>query len=337
MNATPPGKWQQLGENFNYGWASVAVAGKTDVIAVGGFSSWRWYPHNNWFKDADLPMWYEQNRVSTLTELPDGSLLAIGVNRKSSIEDASPRTTVAARYRLGSATWTRINGPNLQREAHGAVVQASGSWRVMIAGGIDISNGDGADPPGMTSCEWYIPEWDRWMPAPSLLEPRYAPAMVALSDGIRLMAFGGSDRGNFWLTSAEMFTGDEWIAVPSIPMDTAYPSAVTLSDGRVVVTGDSEYVLVFDPEKLAWEEPVRLLGDPQSQLAGWLPIGQLKDGTVLVNRSQVYDPVARECRLVAPMPTRMESDEGYCTTPEGGLLMLGGIEEDQVAMRFDID
>jgi hypothetical protein len=330
MSKALPGKWTQLGEKNDLHWASVAVAGNSDFIAVGEQFCWRWFP-TGWGNEAFLPFDYLGNHKSTLTTLPDGTLLGIGTDRNL------PGHAAVGRYDLQSRVWARRKAPNVQRAYHSAVVQRGAHARLMVVGGIHIAHGITGTDSGIASCEWYVPESDEWQPAPDMNEGRYAAAVVALADGSRLMAFGGQGKRGANLSSVEMFTGEKWIPAPSIPEDMHTPSAVTLRDGRVAVTGDLPYVMVFDPEKFAWEEPVKIPEGPNSNFAGWMPIGELKDGSVFVDANHVYDPVARECRPVTPKPDGLETDEGYCSTPDGGLLMLGGITQSRAAMKFNID
>ncbi len=131
------------------------------------------------------------------------------------------------------------------RATHAAVRVASGE--VLVVGGRSV-----ADDAVTGSSALYDPAIDRWSPSGELGEARYKHAVVSLLDGGALV-IGGSTAGDFGgrLTSLERWdpTSGAWRHAADLASGRfKIPAAAAmLSDGRVVIAGDSFIAEVFDP------------------------------------------------------------------------------------------
>ncbi|MFL5671230.1 MAG: kelch repeat-containing protein [Chloroflexota bacterium] len=203
--------------------------------------------------------------------------------------------------------WTATASKATQRHSHAAILLPDG--RVLVAGG--HAPGDKATD----TAELYDPATGSWTKAASMNDQREAIAAFLTADG-KVLVIGGSYTGD--RLSPEVYdpvTGN-WVAAGDIsnldrPSD---PSMTELSDGGVLVTGDSLFEL-YRPDSGTWSATGTMLEVHTGATATLL-----LDGTVLVagggcpgtdvgcvasGFSEVYAPagVSAPADLATPGPT----------------------------------
>ncbi len=180
-----------------------------------------------------------------------------------------------------------------------------------------------------------------WQPVAPLPLARWGAASVTLQDG-RVLVLGGTTT----TTSAgavarvEIFdpANGAWQTAAPLGVPRAYPVAILLTDGRVLVTGGSDHQVplasaeIYDPATNSWS------------ITGSMSVGRtdfagvrLPDGRVLVagggtttssgpatNTAEIYDPSSGAWQRVASMHTR----RAYLTLTalgDGRVLAAGGL------------
>jgi hypothetical protein len=143
-----------------------------------------------------------------------------------------------------------------------------------------------------------------WIPTGTMVTPRGGKA-VRLLDG-RVLVVGGSNDAGHNLTSAELYdpaTGT-WSATgtltaPGKKVGFGVDTATLLSDGRVLITGDSTEL--YDPATGTWTATAKPIGELGSQgtatllrdgkvLVTWFSSSQ--GGTAQMGTAQLYDPAS---------------------------------------------
>lgn len=178
----------------------------------------------------------------------------------------------------------------------------------------------------------------------SMLEGRQYHAMTTLADGRLLVVAGkgiaaqSSGYGSGHLDTAEVFdpASNEWLRTGQMGLFRELPAAVTLSDGRVLVTGgatlnrnSTAFTEIWDPATGKWTEvapmnqarekmPVVLLGDGRV-----LAIGGTDDEAQRTATAEVYDPATDTWTEVESMA---EKRIWHTATvlPDGRVLVSGG-------------
>lgn len=242
---------------------------------------------------------------ATATVLRDGMVLVRG-NSGSELYDPD------------TEAWTATASEASQRHSHAAIMLPDG--RVLVAGG--HAPGDKATD----TAELYDPGTGSWTKAASMNDEREAIAAFLRADG-KVLVIGGSYTGD--RLSPEVYdpvTGT-WVAAGDIsnldrPSD---PAMTELSDGAVLVTGDSLFEL-YRPDSGTWSATGTMLGVHTGATATLL-----LDGTVLVagggcpgtdvacvasGFSEIYAPtgVSAPADLATPGPTPSPTPKST-TTP----------------------
>ena len=133
-------------------------------------------------------------------------------------------------------------GPMSSQHAQAAMVRLL-DGRVLIAGGINYLG----DPVPLGSTEIYNPATNTWSRAASLSQPRYAHLLALLPDG-QVAAVGGARVYEFasapstaetYALAIELYDPetDRWVSAAELPLPITYAEVVSLSDGRLWVTG----------------------------------------------------------------------------------------------------
>ncbi|MFI5258640.1 MAG: Kelch repeat-containing protein [Candidatus Limnocylindrales bacterium] len=180
-----------------------------------------------------------------------------------------------------------------------------------------------------------------WARADSLPQPTWATASVVLHDG-RVMVLGGATAQSSFdaVASATIFDPRSglWSAATDMLQARAYPMAVTLADGSVLVAGGSHNGQPLDtaeryyPDNGTWVAAGRL-NIPRTQGALTL----LKDGRVLATgggieagpdwnataSAEIYDPARGTWSIVAPMAVA-RARQTATLLPDGEVLVAGG-------------
>ncbi|MGD0861868.1 MAG: kelch repeat-containing protein [Candidatus Limnocylindrales bacterium] len=218
--------------------------------------------------------------------LPDGSVLVVGGSR-----DGLPLAS-AERYIPGTASWVSAGTMNVPRTHTTATVLRDG--RVLVAGG-----GSEGSPSyrSTAAAEIYDPATGTWTPTAPMAHARALHTATLLPDGEVLVAGGATvyqgTRGTV-TASAEIFdpASATWHAAPSMSVARYHYSAVTLSDGRVLVAG-------------GWN----LTSNSDQSLAS----------------SEIYDPVLNAWTATGSMATG-RARGSMTTLPDGRVLIVGGVD-----------
>jgi len=182
----------------------------------------------------------------TATLLDDGTVLVAGGG-----------TASAELYDPASRRWNPTGAMNVARYGHAAVRLPDG--RVLVVGG-DSYEG---------SAELYDPQTRTWRFTGSLLTPRLGATLTVLANGTVLLAGGFvdvvdnyGDEGAHGIDSSEIFdpASETWrYTSGNMNVGRLWHSALSLADGRVLVTGGSpdswwgcDGPEIFDPASDMW-------------------------------------------------------------------------------------
>jgi hypothetical protein len=336
-----PGKWVAIGEPADHTYGGdpmLAALPGGHLLAVDGRRSWRFDRHE-WTDAGNLPIDLLDREFCSLLSLNDGSVLAMGFNSDFDPQLPANNHVLTSVY-TQHVGWSAPSRMVVQRASYAAAAMRDG--RVLAAGGFDVTQADPAHNQAFTAAELYDTEARMWRETVPMNTPRLAFALAVSPFGRSVYAFGGSTRitGAPDLDTVESYVEEEGVRawIPRAPMSVPrkYPSALTLPDGRIVVASD-DTLQVYDSWNDRWEEPVALLAQ-----VGTSPImGLLRDGTVLVGNQQVFDPVARACRPVSPLPAATDAalTSGYCNTTLGTVVVWAATDPDirGTMWEFDID
>lgn len=239
-----------------------------------------------------------------LVLLDDGKALAVG----GSWSPIGPEV-----YDPVTDTWTATEGTGLTGLYPAAAKLPDG--RVLAAGGVDVHD-------VKAEAKIYDPQTNTWTPVADMHLPRHYASAATLPDG-RVLVAGGYDRDDPPSRTARTFeiydpATDTWTEPGPLNRPRANGAQmVTLSDGRLVITGghsaETEYGVteataeVYDPRTGTWTST------PAAGIArsGHVAVA-LADDSVLV-AGGVYVPLRTE-RLVFPEPAP-EPDPTPTPTP----------------------
>jgi hypothetical protein len=328
------GHWSSLGRMMytdkDLDWYAVGSLANGALIAVGDTFTWRYFesgqglPEPGWYPQGMVSLKFLNQGRSTLTPLPDGSMLAIGVNVDYSPMLDTNRTLVRRYIQDAPQNWHWAEQPAPPVGCLGHAATLLGNGKVMVAGGMDPAFHPQADDPQplRADTQLFDPATRTWRIVQPLLKPRRNAALVALDSATSAMIVGGMLDGDdpyAHTASAEVYlSGDGWHAIP--PMKTARraPSALRLRDGRVIVASD-ETIEVYHPGLERWEEPVQTV----APVGDGPPLAQLRNGMVLIGVDQVYDPIERVCKPIARNPALLDSSfVPFCSTRVGDVVLL---------------
>jgi hypothetical protein len=258
---------------------------------------------------------------STLTLLPDGSVLAAGGTGPGFVSLRS-----AEIWRPSDGTWAQAGAMPEERQFFAAELLKDG--RVLVFGGWDRTSVNGAVTT-LQSSDLYDPTTDVWSRGPDMNEPRIFPGgrgAVRLTDG-RVLAVGGADTA-----TADVLDPNTMVWTPTGPMHAVRDgSATLLKDGRVLAIGG--YIdghgasdggptsgEIYDPATNLWivTAPLPTPEGLSSQLL-------LRDGRVLVTGgflnglgnlplTLLYDPTTnswiRRSSITANSQSMIQLDDG---------------------------
>ena len=250
------------------------------------------------------------------------------VRRPDVVPSAPPHTAQPGPSRglvapaIAAGSWQAVGGPAMSPSGLAAVRLADGHVLVL----------------GDTVAE-LDPATGTWTVISQPVVARRSPAVALLSDG-RVLVAGGTlpgDGGGRPLATAQLYDPrtDLWTDAGSMASARGFGhSATTLSDGRVLVAGGTEFAglpsaELFDPETGTWT----LTGTLHEAHSGHSAT-LLRDGRVLVTggsiyhevaiaSAEVYDPATGTWTLAASMPTERV---GHAATllGDGTVLVTGG-------------
>ena len=288
--------------------------------------------------------------------LPDGVVLVFGID--SGKEMASSGVV----HQLGENqdTWEFVAGGGLPRFATDMVLLADG--RVLIGGGVELSDDDsGRDI--STEVEIFDPTTRTWATAAAMPLTGRGQELVLLQDG-RVLAIHRNFRNN-GQPSAQLYDplADSWSFTGEMVRNVTLPTAVTMDDGRVLVTAAPAYSSkgyseshLFDPASGTWETHGTgeyLISLPMNQPRENHTLTLLPDGRVLAvggddffegdvpedrrGTTEIFDPATSRW---SPGPDLQELRSNHAATllPNGRVFLTGGIglvvSKDEIAPIF---
>jgi Kelch motif protein len=193
--------------------------------------------------------------------------------------------------------WSQQAAPPVSTETSLAVATTNG--RVVVLGGYQLQTGE---PLGQTLV--FDPSSGRWTPAAPNPEPRILDVAVPLADGTILVTAGqgGKDAHHELLRSTWIFDllRDHWRRVGDLHLARISPSAVRLTDGRVLLVGGS----------IVREQPLQLANGGQE-------LFQAAPG------AELYDPSSETWSTAGDLPLA-RSALALVALPDGGALAAGG-------------
>ncbi|MFD9516229.1 kelch repeat-containing protein [Streptomyces sp. NPDC059979] len=291
---------------------SLTVLRDGRVLAAGGISGPQAFPPRT-LASAELyhpgaGTWTPAGPMSgaryghSATLLPDGRVLVAGGNRPRDARTVATLTT-AELFDPDTGTWSPAREMADARWHHIAAPLPGG--RLLVVGGMAAAGR--IVPTALALCEIYDPRTDTWSAAGAMRDARFGHQAVPLPDG-SVLAVGGGRSGSddarfdpYGPTGVERYdpaTGT-WHDEAPLPWTRAYPRALPLPSGEVLVLGGA------DPAALDVGFPSALRFDPVARRwssAGPLHTGRwafgatsLADGRVLaaggVSRTGVAAPV----------------------------------------------
>lgn len=243
-----------------------------------------------------------------------------------------------------SNSWTPLPKPPTQRIGPDMVLLDDG--RVLVVGGQDVppSSLQEGILPFVGTSEIFNPETSEWGHAATMDQPLFGQVAVLLSDG-RVLVVGG-DMLDGTLTGsarAEIYdpATDTWTPTEDMSIQRGRPNAITLADGRVLVTGHNLLdfrattgkVDIYDPDAGTWTA-----ADELSQPSDGHSLTLLPDGRVLAaggenpvvrgsnyySTTEIFDPSTNSW---SPGPELSEPRTNHSATllPDGRVLLIGGI------------
>jgi hypothetical protein len=250
-----------------------------------------------------------------------------------------------------SGAWSQQPSPPISTSSSHVVATEDG--RVVVLGGFNPQTGE---PLGQT--EVFDPASSRWTDAAPIPEPRGADVVVPLADGTLLVTAGqgGNAVLNQLYRSTWIFdpSRNRWNRVGDLHTGRISPSAVRLSDGRVLLVEGSVVrpdlatagagqdpfqpvasAEVYDPSMKTWStvgdlslarNGLALVALPHGAAlaVGGCTFRESQPGFGALANAEVFDPVASRWTASRPLP------EARCAPSTAGMadgraLVIGGI------------
>jgi hypothetical protein len=287
--------------------------------------------------------------------IPDPTPAATGAGPATESPIATPNPTPSPSLTpspRSTAPATLTAGPKLMTALEGQAAVRLSDGRVLLLGGTVPFKGEcgmACVAPATANVEIFDPATRRFSSYGSLAQPRSGGAALLLNDG-RVLVSGGIDESGSDISTLEIYDSTRKATVVVTPPDgmemlPVHPSAVLLSDGRVLIAGgsydgyvsSSNATVVFDPSSGAFSKGP-LMAEPRQGAAATL----LADGRVLIvggehyasyngyanNSSEVLDPSNPDSRS-----TLLSSPYEATSTllPDGRVLIVGAGKYDEVA------
>jgi galactose oxidase-like protein/Kelch motif protein len=297
----------------------VLVAGGYGPIPDSTFSSVELF-------DPETGSWSEATSMlqghggGTATLLLDGTVLVAGAGGGAG---SMPFTEL---YDPDTGSWTETGSMLFARSGHSATLLSDG--RVLAMGGCCDAGAN------LTSAELYDPATGRWTATGRTIEARSGYAAVLLPDGTVLVVGGQGQEMPFGaLATAELFdpASGTWTVTGSMAQGRWFPTALSLSDGRVLVIGGGDSggnqlatAEIYDPALGSWTSAGSMI---ESHFGGGVVLG---DGRVLVaggdaaalGSAELFDPDSGDWTDTEPM-IEIRQVSSATLLADGRVLVLG--------------
>ena len=285
---------------------------------------------------------------SPAIRLPDGKIVSVALSEESQGGNPDDVTSAIAVFDSEAVEWTHLSDIPSNRIFTDIIALEDG--RVVVVGGLDLeaisSSSTTIEPEDLV--ESYNTDTGEWQTLGPMNEPAMEHSLVPLNGG-RIMAVGGfNDSGSMHGTDrAEIFDPETnaWTITGSTNVSRMFPVAISLSDGRILVTGstishipvadDSPTSEVFDPETGEWtvtgSMSVRRYGHTLTLLpdgrvlatGGEDPMG---DDYLLYSSTEIFDPDTNTWSE-GPELSQPRSSHSATLMPDGSVLLAGGISQ----------
>ena len=311
------GSWTATGEMIEGRWGHTAtLLPDGRVLVTGGCCTGEGAQASAELYDPGSRSWtatasmIEARNNHTATLLLDGRVLVAGG------DSAGAGTLASAElYDPGSGSWTATTRMAEARFSHTATLLPDGM--VLVAGGC-CSGRLPENVDSLTSAEMYDPVGGSWTTTGGLIEPRDSHTATLLPDGRLLVAGGSRSSGGgfgiepYPLASVELYDpgSGSWTATGNM-IGARQGTATLLLDGKVLVAGDSGYVLadggyvqvsaeLYDPGSGSWSATGKMIeARTYGHTATLLPDGRVlvaggSDGSrgLVLASTELYDPAS---------------------------------------------
>ncbi len=277
-------------------------------------------------------------------KLPDGRILVFGIE----VEGEETGSSVAYLLDKENNSWEFFAKGGLPRFDINMLALADG--RVLIAGGVDLSNENSSNyhPDVSADVEIFDPATGTWNPATAMPQVGEGQELVVLQDG-RVLAIHYSF-GNDGERQAQLYDPltDAWTFTGRMGPISDFPRAIVLKDGRVLLTSywDNPVSYLFDPAANDWETSAGVM----MKHRGNHGLTLLPDGRVLASggddffegvspearkgTTEIFDPATGQWTPGQDLK-EIRSNHTATLLPDGRVFLIGGIqlvvEKDEIA------
>ena len=284
---------------------------------------------------------------SPATKLPDGRIVSVALSEESQSGNPDDVTSAIAVFDPEAVEWTHLS--DIPSNRMFVDIFALNDGGIVVVGGLDLEAISSTTIEPEDLVESYNTDTGEWQTLGPMNEPAMEHSLVPLNDG-RIMAVGGfSDSSSMHGTDrAEIFNPETnaWTLTGSTNVSRMFPVAISLSDGRILVTGstishspvadDSPTSEVFDPETGEWTvtgamairrygHTLTLLPDGRVLAAGGEdPMG---DDYHLYSSTEIFDPDTNTWSA-GPGLSQPRSSHSATLMPDGSVLLAGGISQE---------
>lgn len=246
-------------------------------------------------------------------------------------------------------SWTKMSDVPTPRTFASVALLSDG--RVLVTGGGDAAMALGLSEAPTTIVESYDPQAGAWQSLAPMNVATFNHALASLEDG-RVLAIGGT-LDDFLIgpgtARVEIYDpqADTWVLAAEMNVPRERPRAITLPDGRILITGTSRAPYgnpqgalgseVFDPETGTWT-----LTSPMTEPRTNHTLTPLPDGTVLaaggndpretmhvpLASTEIFDP-ATDTWTAGPDLAHARSEHTATLMPDGSILFIGGVMQQE--------
>ncbi len=281
---------------------------------------------------------------SPAARLSDGRIVSVALSKEAQSGNPDDVTSAIAVFDLETDEWKHIS--DIPSNRIFADIFALNDGGILVVGGLDLkamsSSFATIDPEDLV--ESYNTATGEWQTLGPMNEPAMEHSLVPLKDG-RIMAVGGFNDSNrmHGTDRAEIFdpVTNAWTLTGRMNVTRMFPVAVTLSDGRILVTGseishsggvdDSPLSETYDPDTREWTITDVMSVRRSGHTLTLLPDGRVlaaggEDSHVLYSTTEIFDPVTDTWSL-GPELSQPRSNHSATLMPDGSVLLAGGISQ----------
>jgi N-acetylneuraminic acid mutarotase len=311
--------------------------------------------------DPETDTWTTTNRIepedyeelsfliySPAARLPDGRIVSVALSEESQSRNPDDVTSAIAIFDPETDEWIHLSDIPSNRIFTDIIALEDG--RIIVVGGLDLKAMSSSlatiEPADLV--ESYNTDTGEWQTRGPMNEPAMEHSLVLLDDG-RVMVVGGFNESDkmHGTDRAEIFDPGttDWTLTGSTNVSRMFPVAITLSDGRALVTGsavshspvpnNSPNSETYDHDTGEWTatgpmsvrrfgHTLTLLSDGRVLAAGGEdPMG---DDYLLYSSTEIFDPDTNTWSA-GPDLSQPRSSHSATLMPDGSVLLAGGISQ----------